>query len=410
MKNILVVCESLRINGTSSGIVSSTFIKLLHESGYKVTVITENNFDYAVTWLPKDVDVRKFDVPAVQKTFLDKIPKVKAIPTYLTGFSKSFRNTVEQYKIQINKELVNQEFDFIYGLGSGSAFAPHFALAEMNLNIPYYLNIHDPFPMHLYPEPYKSAKTWINSILEKKFRIALEKSSGISFPSKLLMEQMAMTFTVINKKGFVIPHIGTSLANLPILNLESNITLDSSKINILHAGTLLGPRNPYFLLQAIAALNEENILFLEQVAFTFIGTVNKDLIDIIANSNLQNVRFTTIRTSYQNSLDIMMQADALLVIEAIADFSPFLPGKLADIAFAEKPVIDLSPKNSELRRLLGNDYPYQCELNDVNTIKKVLYQFYLDFKNNKIDNNIIVQLKSYVSIETNAKILSRFLN
>ena len=90
MKNILVVCESLRINGTSSGIVSSTFIKLLHESDYNVTVITENNFDYPVTWLPKDVNVLKFDIPLAKKTFIDKIPKVKAIPTYLTGFSKSF--------------------------------------------------------------------------------------------------------------------------------------------------------------------------------------------------------------------------------------------------------------------------------------------------------------------------------
>ena len=410
MKNILVVCGSLRIKGTSSGIVSSTFIKLLHESDYNVTVITENNFDYPVTWLPKGANVRKFDIPLAKKTFIDKIPKVKAIPTYVTGFSKSFRNSIEAYKSEINKVLSNKEFDLIYALGSGSSFAPHFALAEMNLTIPFYVNIHDPFPMHVYPEPYKKPKTWINSVLEKKFKVVLDKAKGISFPSQSLMNHMSSTFPTIKKKGFVIPHIGTSLNHLPEENTDSDIILDSSKINILHAGTLLGPRNPKFLLQAIKKLNIENPAFLNDVEFTFIGGINKDLKTIVENSKLQNVQFLSARISYQKSIEIITQADASLVIEATSDFSPFLPGKVADIAFAEKTLIDLSPKNSEVRRLLGVDYPYQSELDDVLAIKEVLKQFYKDFKNNNLNSVAVMNLKNYVSIEHNSEIIKKQLN
>jgi hypothetical protein len=410
MKNILVVCESLRVNGTSSGIVSSTFIKLLYESGCKVTVITENNFDYAVTWLSKDVNVRKFDIPIVQKSIIDNIPKVRAIPTYLTGFSKSFRNTLEQYKIEINKELLNQEFNFIYALGSGSSFAPHFALAEMNLTIPFFINIHDPFPMHVYPEPYKKPKNWINTMLEQKFKIVLNKAKGISFPSQLLMNEMAKTFDSIKMKGFVVPHIGTTLENLPVEKTFLNIALDKSKINILHAGTLLGPRNPKFLLQAIHGLNQEHLDFSERVAFTFIGNVNSALAEIVANSNLENVRFITDRMTYQKSIDFINESDVSLVIEAISDFSPFLPGKVADIAFAEKPIIDLSPKHSEVRRLLGSDYPYQSELDDVNAIKEVLQRFYVDYTNNNVDNVISLRLKEYMSIGHNSEIIKKYLN
>ena len=409
MKNILVISESLRINGTSSGIVSSSFIKLLAESGFNVTVITENNFEYPITWLPENIEVIKFDIIPIKKSIIDKIPKVKALPTYLTGFSNSFRNLVNQYKTETVKQLRKQNFDLIYALGSGNAFAPHFALAEMELSIPYYVNIHDPFPMHVYPEPYKKPKYWINSILEKKFKVVLDKAKGISFPSELLMIEMAKTFDSINKKSFVIPHIGTSLANLPIEQSDSDIILDSNKINILHAGTLLGPRNPKFILQAIEALNTENPAFLKDVEFTFIGKVNKDLTEIVANSNLKNVHFLSIRTSYQKSLDLIAQSDALFVIEAIADFSPFLPGKVADIAFAEKTIIDLSPKHSEVRRLLGSDYPYQCELDNVNSIKKVLNQFYVDYANNTVDKKTILRLKKYVSISHNDEIIKKYL-
>lgn len=405
-----MVVESLRVNGTSSGIVSSTFIKLMVESGYKITVLTENNSTGAINWLPESVVVKKFEITTIQKSLLDSIPKFRAIPAYLTGFSKTFRNNINCYKEAIEKELQTKKFNSIYALGSGSSFAPHFALAEMNLSIPFFVNIHDPFPMHLYPEPYRKPKTWINSILEKKFKVVLDKAKGISFPSQLLMEDMAKTFPSINKKGFVIPHIGTFLDNLPTDNLPLIVVLDPTKINILHAGTLLGPRNPKFLLQAIEELNQENAEFLKKMTFTFIGGVSNELINIVDKAKLENVKFITARMSYQKSLDLIKQADASLVIEAISNFSPFLPGKVADIVYAEKPIIALSPKKSEVIRLLGVDYAYQSELQDVKNIKAVVYQFYIDAISNNINTKEIQKLKEYVSITVNSQIIKEHLN
>lgn len=410
MKNILVVCEAMGVNGTSAGIVSSTFIKLLHESGHKVTVITRTNFDGDAVWLPKEIIIKKYNLSEERKTFIDKIPKVKAIPSYATGFTNSVRYNKKLYKNILAKELKENQYDLIYALAAGDSFVPYFALSEMMLEIPYYVNIHDPYPKHIYPEPYKLPKNWINSILERKFRKVLEKAKGISFPSQFLMEDMAKTFSMIATKGFVIPHIGTLLPNLPKEAGDDLEALDPSKINIIHAGTLLGPRNPKFLLKAIAALNEEHTDFLNKVSFTFIGAVNKSLKEIIANSTLQNVRFVTTRLSYQKSLDLIAQSDASFVIEAVAEFSPFLPGKVADIAFAEKPIIDLSPKNSEVRRLLGPSYPYQCELDDVEAIKVVLKQFYNDRINSTIKMDSIIKLKHYLSIEHNSKIVNKHFN
>ena len=406
MKNILVVCEAMGVNGTSAGIGRSKLIKFLHESGNKVTVITRNNFDGKPIWLSDEIVVKKHDLSFIKKTFLDKIPKVRAIPKYLTGFTNSFRYNKKLYKEIIAKELLENQYDLIYALAAGDSFVPHFALSEMALDIPYFVNIHDPYPKHIYPEPYKVPNDRINSILEKKFRKVLNKAKGISFPSQLLMDDMAKTFSSIVEKGFVVPHIGTSLSNLPTDKADAINDLDSSKINIIHAGTLLGPRNPKFLLQAISELNQESIDFANKVSFTFIGNVNKKLKDIITTSPLQNVHFLASRMSYQKSLDFISQSDASLVIEAIADFSPFLPGKVADIAFAEKTIINLSPENSEVRRLLGKSYPYQSKLDDVESIKSVLMQFYNNYTKNAIDKSVILDLKEYVSIKRNSKIIN----
>lgn len=409
MKEILVVCEDLRVNNTSAGIGRSKLIYALHAAGFKVKVITQNNFDYAITWLPESVSCRKFDIPFKKNSLLKRIPKVKAIPTYFTGFSQNFRQIVDLYKVEIKKELLTNKYDLIYAFGSGGVFAPHFALAELDLQIPFYVNIHDPYPVHLYPEPYKKKKTWINSLLEKKFINILFKAKGISFPSQLLMEDMAKTFSVIKDKGFVVPHIGTKVNHLPEELKEIDFILDFSKINILHAGTLLGPRNPKFLLQAIVELNLEVPEFLDKVCFTLIGNVNKELTDVVDTSTISNVRFVDERISYKKSLWLTNQATASLVIEAISDFSPFLPGKVADIAYAEKPIIALSPKKSEVRRLLGNDYPYQSELNDVQTIKMILLKFFEDHKSDNVHTFRMNKLKNYVSIENNAIILRQHL-
>lgn len=407
MKNILVVCESLRINGTSSGIVSSTFITLLNESGYSLKVISPDDFDYPITWLPNEVTVRKFKISLAKTTVFDTIPKVKALPSYLTGFSKGFRNTVNHYKKEIEVELSLHTYDAIYALGSGSAFAPHFALAEMKLDIPYYVNIHDPFPMHVYPEPYKKSKTWVNALLEKKFAFVLQAAKGISFPSQLLMEGMSETFPIIKEKGFVIPHIGAALTSLPSEHGDDALALNASKITILHAGTLLGPRNPAYLLKAIGELNVECPEIMEQVVFTFVGKVNKALTEVVNSSKISNVTFLTSRFSYQKSLELINQAQALFVIEAISTFSPFLPGKIADIAYAVKPIISLSPKNSEVRRLLGSNYPYQTELDNVKEMKQILLQFITDFKSDTVNDKAIVALKNYVSVAHNSEVLKQ---
>lgn len=386
MKNILILAESLRINETSSGIVSSTLIQKIRNLGFSVSVIYPKSFEYEVTWLD-ECRLLPFEIKKPSKGFLQKVPKLRALPVYLNrGVSAQFHLLVNSWKEQIVMECEKNQYDFILALGSGSEFSPHFALGELDIKTPFFVNIHDPFPFHNYPFPYKTKKTVLSWFLEKRFRKVLKKAKGVIFPSEKLKDHMAMIFPEIKGKSHIIPHISQNLDSLPISEVDDEVNLDNNYLNIIHAGSLLGPRNPKHLLNAIYELESTEPELMKSVKFIFIGKLAREHKELTSNSAL--VQIIDKRVSYKKSLELIEQSSGVLVIEAISDFSPFMPGKLADIFLKEKPIIPLCPKNSEVMRIFG-DTRYHAELDNKDKIMQSIKKFISDVKTNSVENKSI---------------------
>lgn len=395
MKKILVLAESLRINETSSGIVSSTLIQKIRSLGFSVTVIYPKSFEYEVTWLD-EFRLLPFEIKKPAKGFLQKVPKLRALPVYLNrGFSAQFQLLVNSWKEQIVIECEKNQYDFILVLGSGSEFSPHFAIGEFDIKIPFYVNIHDPFPLHNYPNPYKKKKTLLSWFLEVRFRKVLKKSKGVIFPSEKLKDHMATIFPEISGKSYVIPHVSQNLDSLPSNEFDHEVNLDTNYLNIIHAGSLLGPRNPIHLLNAIYQLERTEPELVKNVKFIFIGKLAREHKALTSQSGLVDI--IDKRVSYKKSLELIEKSNGVLVIEAISDFSPFMPGKLADIFLKAKPIIPVCPKNSEVMRILG-DTRYHAELDNENEIMKSLKNFITDVKAESVENKSVDCLP-YTSIE-----------
>ena len=69
-----------------------------------------------------------------------------------------------------------------------------------------------------------------------------------------------------------------------------------------------------------------------------------------------------------------------IILEAISEISPFLPGKFPNCVASNNPILVLGPYYSEVRRLLGKDYPYWSEANDVTTIEANITNLYQQWK------------------------------
>jgi hypothetical protein len=166
----------------------------------------------------------------------------------------------------------------------------------------------------------------------------------------------------------------------------------------VHPGSLLGPRNPEFLLKAFEMFIEQNPEKAADTKLTFFGTIHakhKPLFDAFPHPEFLDVRDK--RIPHKEALGVLQESSVLIILEAIADESPFMPGKLAEFIGLNKTVWALSPKRSETRRILGLEYPYQCEANNEDEIFKQLNALFDVWKENKQLPLSNEKLQSYVS-------------
>jgi hypothetical protein len=64
-----------------------------------------------------------------------------------------------------------------------------------------------------------------------------------------------------------------------------------------------------------------------------------------------------------------------VVLESKSEISPFLPAKFPHCVAANTAILSLAPYYSETKRLLGPDYAYWSEVDDVSRIAALLGEF-----------------------------------
>jgi len=407
---ILVLAESLRVNETSSGIVSSTFINALLLGNHTVDCIYQDSLTYPITWL-NGVDnfVKVSYVDYQENKVVKKIPKLRGALTNLTGLHIGFKKNIYCWVNKIEKQLEKKEYDLIIALGSGCSFLPHYALVRIKTAAKKMMNFHDPYPMTWYPEPYKHKWTIFYKWQEWHTKQICKEADFISFPSELLKQHMIEKTNVNPNKCFVLPHVGCDLFNLPGNKNDSSVFLAKDKFNILHSGALLGPRGIDALFEAYELFLNKDKKRKEKTVLNILGNIDPKHQKNIGKGSSDNYQIINKRVSYKKSKELQKEADVALVIEAISNFSPFMPGKLSDIFFLEKVIFALTPVNSETRRLLGENYEYLAKADEVAQILKCFEALWDNWRN---ENLVMTQksiLKKYVSAKQFNEILKQNL-
>ena len=406
---ILILSESFKINNHSSAIVSSTFIEVLQQSSHDITLLypeffSRNDESQEPIWLEvnkKSSFTFSQNTESFLEKFLYKIPKVRALPSYINGFNKFFNRFVSDWKIAIANELKANKYDLVIVLGTGSSFAPHFAMAEGNFDVKWIANLHDPYPMNQYPYPYRKKDTLLYKKQAKRMKNVVDKANFVAFPSLRLKEWMQNFYPKLENKSIILPHAAISLNNLPGTEEDKEVVLNKNKFNLLHAGSLLGPRSPKVLLKAFLRFIGEDKERQEQCVLNIIGKVAREWNDFEKEYETfnKNINIVTKRVSYKHSHVLLKQADVLILLEANSEESPFMPGKLADYVVADKPILAMTPKMSETSRLLGAEYPYVTENNDADEVYKILIQLWTNWKNGLEQSLSHTSLQEYLSKE-----------
>jgi len=125
------------------------------------------------------------------------------------------------------------------------------------------------------------------------------------------------------------------------------------KFTISHIGSLLSKRNPHILWQALSEILQENAEFQSDFQLQLIGKVSSEIIDTIKEFQLDNYLNVLGYVSHTEALKYQLSSQVLLLIE-IDSFETIgiIPGKLFEYMAAERPILAVGPKQSDVEKII----------------------------------------------------------
>lgn len=294
------------------------------------------------------------------------VRKGRAAIVYATGFApqewgwvRAWREYAKQHLTMSSKER------FALAFGAGMDFTPHMALASLARGIRWVAYYHDPWPGHLYPEPYRWKRSIPGWHQERWHRRILRRAPALAFPSERLRDWVLCgDLAPLRAKAFILPHLASG-PELPMLENSAGLpeAFKPSDFNVVHAGTLLRHRSPWALLSGFSRFASRDAERAERAKLWLVGWVDRHLAPDPRWGEMtagRGIHVINDRVSYEDSMRLLFHATAGVIVEAVAAESPFYPGKLADLLYLRKPILAVTPARSTVRDMLGDGYPLLC--------------------------------------------------
>lgn len=383
-KKILIIAESINVEDSSGSKANVALIENLKEAGYQLKVYHYSRNEIHLKSIEcVNIKESKFGVNYFLSRFQRKIQHNSNLNLAkhlepIFGFSFTFFNDTKSIFNALSKE-VSSDYDLVLTLSKGASFRPHYAILKSpKFHSKWMTYIHDPYPFHLYPEPYD----WDEPGYLKKidfFREMGVQCKWIAYPSLYLQQWMESHYKEFKDKGTVIPHQIKEANEIVILPEY----FEPSKFNLLHAGNLMKQRPPFALINGFLEFLKVNPEAKKDARLLLIGSASYHKEELVKlASQISELYISDGIEEYPKVLRMQKEASVNIILESKAKLSPFLPGKFPHCIEAEKPILVLGPKKSEVRRLLGKDYPYAAEVDDPNEIAVLIEKLYKKWKSN----------------------------
>jgi hypothetical protein len=250
----------------------------------------------------------------------------------------------------------------------GSPMSDHVIGLELKKKFgwPWLAHFSDPWVDNIF----KSFNWWTRSINLSLEKQVVESADRLIFTSSETVDLfMAKYPPSLRSKSRVLPHAFESNSYQPH-PLETD-----SRIVIRYIGDMYGRRTPEPLFAALKNILASEPLLLDGVFFEFVGSMHDLKVNEMGLMDLPKglVEFQP-TVGYAESLDLMSSAEGLLVIDAPAEQSVFLPSKLIDYIGASRPVLGITPPGTATRLIteLGG---WVCDPADSDQTKETVAAF-----------------------------------
>ncbi|MCF1191630.1 glycosyltransferase family 4 protein [Mangrovimonas sp. AS39] len=164
-----------------------------------------------------------------------------------------------------------------------------------------------------------------------------------------------------------------------------------TKFSLSHIGSLLSKRNPQILWQVLSELVQDVPSFATDLRLDFVGSVSKEVLESMNLYGLTKFVNEVGYVSHNESIVFQKKSQLLLLIEIDSEETKaIIPGKLFEYMAANRPIIALGPKGSDVERIItqsntGSYFYYDSKP----ALKEVILKYYLEFQSGSLKTNPI---------------------
>lgn len=217
-------------------------------------------------------------------------------------------------------------------------------ILKQQLGLPWIAHFSDPWADNPFRRPHKMARR-LNAGLEAQ---VISAADAVIFTSDETTALFRNKYGArIDGKAHTLPH---SLEPDLYRSAARGPRHDDGGLVARYLGNFYGHRTPLPVLRALARLATMRPDVASRLRVEFVGGVPSWMRyhPLVRNADPARVRFSS-SVPYQRSLELMIDADLLLVIDAPAKTSPFLPSKLIDYLGAGRPILGAVPPGPSQR-------------------------------------------------------------
>ena len=328
--------------------------------------------------LEKDEQYRKFHM--IYTSDLDwSVPRnyPLRLPVSLFLMNRYVRDAVKVFE--------KKQYRYLFSsIVPGISHIAAYRIKKKHPEVEWYASFSDPFK----GSPYKKTELKDRSLI---YRIAFKVGSFVLYhdryeevavrnADKLIFiceEQRDFTlkqyenYEELKKKSVIMPL--TFIPEWDVYRNLLNAAQPEHKVKqAVHLGRLYGLRKIDSFLEALKELHEEDPSLQDKIVFHQYSEIQPNDVRKIREYGLEQVFILHDKVSYQESTEIMKDADILVLFDTLmagCPIQPYLPSKIVEYLLLKKQILGICDPNSPAYRIL-KEYGYDTVGSEKETIKE----------------------------------------
>lgn len=327
--------------------------------------------------LSKDPNFNKFNIK-YSYDFDKVVPRNKPLnlPISLIYMKKYINDSLKEF------EKGNYKYLFT-SIAPGISHLCGKRIKEKHPEVIWYASFSDPFKN----SPYKKAENEGKSLLYKfiysvggyaLYNDKYEEAAVLNADKLIFICEEQRDFTLsqypnsdlLMKKSIIMP-----LTYIPEWDMYKQLIDLPKKTNntlqAVHLGRLYGLRKIDSFLQALIELKKEIPNLSDKIVFHQYSEIQDKDVKTIKDNNLEDVFVIHDKVGYDQSINIMKDADVLVLFDTLmpnSNVQPYLPSKIVEYLLLKKPILGICDTNSPSYRIL-KEYGSNFNGSDIESIK-----------------------------------------